>query len=255
MKYLKAFEGTNYTYRIRIRRAIEYIQSELIKNGMLDINDKYSNMLLTLIPTNNITESKFGNIISDNFEKNVINLITNIDKIIPILVNTNIRGLWGELLVKFFLEKKYKLTVTETTKDEDISGVDLKTINNTHQVKIINNYVDTENYSPNSNGIFTINSYIDIKKTDKYDYLWFFVKDTNEIIGFNHKDIHILSHKNNYSINYKNINKFNISELTSIDVDDFVIRFKEKARIILKGKGDKLIQDIQNIYGMRDYNI
>ena len=237
----RKYEGTNWTYRTRLREVIEHIQKILTTDGFLDINDKYSNMLLTMIPTNQITEKEFSHIITPDFNQNIKNLISNIEDIIRIMINTNKRGLWAELIIKYLLETKFNLKVDNATAKEDKNGVDLKTPNNTHQVKIINKYQDIDS-------IFIINSYIDIKKSDKYDYLWFFVKDYKQVVCFKYDWINVdkISY-NQYEIQYNNIKKFDIES-------NIIEKFRIDAGAMLAGKGEKIINDIIKI-GKLEQNI
>jgi len=177
--HIKKFESIS-DYKNNIRKVTNHIHDVLIRSGILNKNDntdKYSNLFLTLIPTNLIVKRDYGHLISSKFSDNLNNVLSNIDSIIGVMINTNKRGLWAELVTKYLLEDKFKLLVTQSTADEDISGVDLHTPNNTHQVKIIYNYVD-------DGKVFKTDSFIDIKEKDKYDYIWFFVSDTNELICF-----------------------------------------------------------------------
>lgn len=249
---IKMFEGVD-DYKNNIRKVTNYIHEVLIRSDILNKNDnkdKYPNLFLTLIPTNLIVKREYEDLISNNFYNNLNSVLSKIDRILDIMANTNKRGLWAELVTKYLLEDKFKLIVTQSTADEDISGVDLHTPNNTHQVKIIYNYVD-------DGKIFKTDSFIDIKEKDKYDYIWFFASDTNELICF--KKLWIIPPNGSvnriwmnpgyeYKISYSDIKKFDIPE-------NIVKSLRFEAEVILKDAGQVIRDNIEIFHSADKYNL
>ncbi len=214
MNHLKTFEtnkvkkGTPLEYRLIIRDII----TELCKD--MELNE-YTEKIVNLIATNNTVYSNFGSNIKFDYsykEQNRKYILDNFKGIIDTVVYTDMRGKLGELVVSNLLVDKFNLEVKESTKAEDIIGIDLITIGNkrvTHQVKTIYTYND------DGNTFKIYNRYLDIKPTDKYDYIWFLSTTLNEIIGFNHNNVEVIGTDYGYDIKYNTldkIKKFNVEK-------------------------------------------
>jgi len=232
MKYIKKFEKyTPLAYKKSIREIIN-----IIKKYVGDINE-YTEKILDLMATNNNLYFKHGKSITD-----IEYFFNNFNDFIFIVTQSEARGSLGEISVKYLLEKKYNLIVQEVTKDEDISGIDLISIGKSkilHQVKTIYNYIDHNNY------IEIKNKSIQIKTTDKYDYLWFFSTDNNECVLLKKSDIKIISTTYGYNIYYTKIKKIKIPE----------IKIEEFKKIIIQDINNKIDNKIKNLDSVDLYSI
>jgi len=234
MEHIKKFEnsGTPWTYRNLIRNVTNYLP-EICGNL-----NKYTTKIIKLIATNKTSFNKFGDNVINSSNPDLY-ILKHFKDLVDTVTYTDNRGLLGELIVGDLLKNKFKLNVIEPTDAEDISGIDLITIGNrkkTHQVKIIYNYDDSDNKT------FKIyNKFLDIKPTDKYDYIWFFSENTNEVIGFNHIKVTVNQVSYGYNIHYKEIKKYNI------DIET-VEHFKKVAKEKIYGMLSPNIKDIFNNY-------
>ena len=228
MKYIKNFESVwshqdiPLKYKEVIRKCLDLIKSNI------DKLDEISKMILTLVATNKTLYFKYGkNIILDDkyLKENFAFVLNNIKDIFEIVFKTYVNGLIGELIVKNLLETEFGFKVSAPTQKGNVDGSDLITIKNgrilNHQVKFKYQYDETDDEL-----VFNIrNRFLDIKKTDIYDYLWFFVDNKNEVVLFKKEDITVEKNRTGYSIYYTKIKKYDIDS-------DTVEHFKEEANSV-----------------------
>ena len=222
MRYVKRFEGslndgTPYYYRVIVRGFLD-----ILKSVITNLDDD-SNSVLDMIATNKRAYSKYGMNIKKgdyNLYNNYIYLLNNISDIFNDVSSTLLNGKVGEYLVEDLLKYKFNHDVIDTDLATDIGGVDIisikkvedKSITYTHQVKSISSY------SIDNNKFVVKNKFIDIKSTDKYDYIWFFISSEYKLILLKKSDINITSTEYGYIISYSFIKDYDIK---SIDVDKY----------------------------------
>jgi len=223
-KLFEAYMEIPLKYKLIIRECIDIIKPELGELG------ETTEMILDLIATNKTLYYKIGKkIVLDDayFNKNFSYVLDNIKIFFDTVYKTFLNGFLAELIVENLLTT-LNYIVSHPTKQQNIDGIDLITIKNgkslRHQVKFIYEYVqDLDNL------IFEIkNRYLDIKKSDIYDYIWFFVNDRKEVVLFKKSDITVKKTFDantavGYSIKYTKIQKYEISE-------DTIKHFEEEAR-------------------------
>lgn len=236
MKYMKKFESRNvieipYKYKEIVRQCLSIIKSEL---GVLD---EYEEKILSMIATNKTLYSKHGEYIELNdssFSKNFMYIFDNIKDFYKTVSTTFLNGEIGELVVGDIMANELKLAIKEPTVEENIQGADLISIGRNelwHQVKFIYDYDDIvyDNY----NTIKIKSRFLDIKPSDKYDYLWFFVNDKNQALLLKKNDIQIIKIENYYLVKYTKIEKYNVSEkdirkFREIAYNNIVVGFYDK---------------------------
>lgn len=205
----EAYNIGDEKYKSIIRKCL----NDIIKPN-IDKLDETTELILKLFATNRTLKNKYGkNIILDDkyFEKNAIYILDNIKIFFDIVFKTYLNGVIGELVVKDLLESdKFNFKVTDPTDQENIVGADLITTKKgrtlKHQVKFIYEYSQ-----PDESTFKIKNKVLDIKKRDKYDYIWFFVNDKNEVVLFKKEDINIEeTDEVGYSIKYTKIKKYEI---------------------------------------------
>lgn len=229
MKFIKQFENNNipWKYKEIVRKCIDEIKINI------DMLDPYHEKILNLIPTNKTLYFNSGSTIlrDSDFTKNYIYILNNIKSFFNSVAMNDFRGKVAELIVEDLLTSKFNLNVNSNpTKQQNIDGADLITIGNRvliHQVKALYDYIDNKE----TKTIKIVNRKIDIKRTDKYNYLWFFVDDKKEVVGFNKKDINIEQTNFGYIINYTKIEKYEIS-------DSVIDSCKEYAKSLIQGFDD-----------------
>ena len=180
------FEAYNtLTFDEKYKSIIRKCLNDIIKPN-IDKLDNITDRILKLIATNRTLKYEIRKNISlddKNFEKNAIYILDNIKKFFDIVFKTYLNGQIGELIVKDLLETGYKVEVRNPSDQQDKNGIDFITHNHVkHQVKFIHDYIqDKLNFK-------IINKFLDIKKTDMYDYIWFFVDEKNEVVHFKKTD-------------------------------------------------------------------
>lgn len=220
-----------YDYKLIIRKCLDIIKLDL---GLLS---EYESKILNMIATNKTLYYKHGYYIELNdksFEKNFKYVLNNIKDFYNIVSSTFLNGEIGELIVGNILKNELKLKVIEPTVNENIQGADIISVGNNrfwHQVKFIYDY---DEYEIDMCKYISIkNKFLDIKNSDKYDYLWFYVNNKKESLLLKNEDIDIQKIENNYIIKYTKIQKYNISEnvyntFKEIAYNNIVINFFDK---------------------------
>lgn len=241
MKFIKQFENNKLNipleYKKIVRKCIDKIKSNI------DILDSYHINILNLIPTNRTIYFDYSgktNIIfgDHNFIKNYSFILNNIKLFFNKVAMNDFRGKVAELIVEDLLTSKFKLNVNSNpTPQQNIDGADLITVGNrtlTHQVKCLYDYND------NNGKIDIVNRKIEIKPSDKYDYLWFFVEDKKEVVLLKKNDINIEQTNFGYSIRYTKIEKYKIS-------DSIINSCKEYAKSLIQGFDDKIDSNYERL--------
>lgn len=238
MKFIKQFENNNipWKYKEIVRKCIDIIKANI------DLLDPYHEKILNLIPNNKTLYFNSGSTIlrDSDFIKNYIYILNNIKSFFNSVAMNDFRGKVAELIVEDLLTSKFKLNVNSNlTPQQNIDGADLITIGNRvliHQVKALYYYNDNKEIKT----IKIVNRKLDIKRTDKYDYLWFFVDDKKEVVGFNKKNIIIEQTNFGYSIRYTKIEKYKIS-------DSIINSCKEYAKSLIQGFDDKMDSNYERL--------